>query len=316
MQVQGLQQQLAAARLQGATAAAQSPEAVSGLSTAASTPAKAGSQVSGQASEATSGQPQQQEASQKDLQIAEFKQRLVKAKRQLVSWKQQVADATAAREEALGQLKGAQAQLAQQQEAAPDANVEGLHAQLAEVSAARDAAVSALQAAQAQQAGCLGPEEAAKLQRQLADAAAARAEAEARLTAAESDWERKHQHAEAAASEAQQQLEAAMSVKAAAISKAQEAEGKLAQLRGHMLDTDAADVNAGVAKVGCCVLLDLLLVPQCLSARGSSCCSMCGSCCTASPTAWFCVAHIPTVSPSKRQPVHTSTEYNRLHAAS
>ena len=150
MQVQGLQQQLTAARLQDATAAAHSPEPASGLSTAASTPAKAGSQVSGQASEATSGQPEHQEASQKDLQIAEFKQRLVKAKRQLVSWKQQVADATAARDEALGQLQAAQAQLEEQQEAGPDADVEGLRAQLAEVSAASNVAAERLQVVQVQ----------------------------------------------------------------------------------------------------------------------------------------------------------------------
>eukprot|EP00891_Asterochloris_glomerata_P002074 jgi/Astpho2/2074/Aster-x1034 len=352
MDLHALQQEAEQARqeadAQVATAASHSPEPASSLNTAASTPAKAGSQVSGQASEATFGEPQQQEASQKDLQIAEFKQRLVKAKRQLVSWKQQVADATAAKEEAIGQLQAAQAQLAQQQEAAPDADVEGLRAQLAavsaaknvaverlqaaqaqlaqqhqeaagvdpavrglqpqladataakgealaqiqaaqaqleaqqvnqpkeamtadadaeelraqlaEVGAARDAAVSALQAAKAQQAGCLGPEEAVKLQQRLAEAAAARTEAEARLTTAEGDWERQHQHAEAAASEAQQRLEAAIAVGAAAVSKAQEAEGRLAQQTGQMLETDAVHVNAGVAKVDCRLLLDLLFV--------------------------------------------------------
>ena len=39
-----------------------------------------------------------------------------------------------------------------------------------------------------------------------------------------------------------------------------------------MLKTDAADVNVGVAKVGCCLLLDLLFVSDSFSARG------CGGC--------------------------------------
>ena len=214
----------------------------------------------------------------------EEQQAASKAATPAASTGQQVEDAMAARDEALGNLQAMEAQLKQLKEAmTPEADVEGLRAQLAEVSAARDAAVSALQAATAQQAGCLGPEEAARLQQQLAEAAAARAEAEARLTAAESDWERQHQHAEARASDAHSQLEADFSVKAAAGSKAQEAEGKLAQQMGQVLETDAADVSAGVAKVGCCLLLGLLCVSQCFPARGISGCYNFSRCCTAPP---------------------------------